>query len=38
LGNLDLGLLDSFVESRESSLWKPLGQKPASGSHLTGSP
>ena len=34
LRNHDLGALDSFAESRESSLWKPLRRKPASGSQL----
>ena len=34
LRNHDLGALDSFAESRESSLWKPPRRKPASGSHL----
>ena len=35
LPNHDLGALDSFAESRESSLRKPPCQKPASGSHLS---
>ena len=34
LRNHDLGALDSFAESRESSLRKPPHPKPASGSHL----
>ena len=34
LRNHDLGALDSFAESRESSLWKPPRRKPASGSQL----
>ena len=35
LRNHDFGALDSFAESRESSLRKPPCQKPASGSHLS---
>ena len=34
LQNHDLGALDSFAESRESSLWKPPRRKPASGIQL----
>ena len=34
LRNHDFGALDSFAESRESSLWKPLRGKPANGSQL----
>ena len=34
LRNHDLGALDSFAESRESSLWKPPRRKPASGIQL----
>jgi len=34
LRNHDLGVLDSFAESREASFRKPPCRKPASGSHL----
>ncbi len=34
LRNHDLGVLDSFSESRESSLWNPPRGKPATGSQL----